>query len=133
MVENQCVNLSVIGGGDNIKYYVFGLFYNESFIYKNVGNIYGYNLVICYNKFNFCVNVDLNVIKSIMLNVNLVNIYEKLFGFGFGDNDNDIWSYIFNVFLNVFLVQYFDGILFGLFIDFGYNLWNMLVYLGYCE
>ena len=41
MAANQRVNLSITGGGDNIKYYVSGSFYNESSIYKNAGNIYG--------------------------------------------------------------------------------------------
>ena len=31
MAENQRVNLSITGGGDIVKYYVSGSFYNESF------------------------------------------------------------------------------------------------------
>ena len=54
-----------------------------------------YNSAIRYNKFNFRANVDLNLTKSTVLNVNLANIYEKSFGPGYGDNDNDIWSYAF--------------------------------------
>lgn len=34
MAENQRVNLSITGGGDIVKYYVSGSFYNESSIYK---------------------------------------------------------------------------------------------------
>lgn len=133
MAENQRVNLSVTGGGDNIKYYVSGSFYNESSIYKNAGNIYGYNSAIRYNKFNFRANVDLNVTKSTTLNVNLANIYEKSFGPGFGDNDNDIWSYTFNASPNAFPVQYSDGTLSGPSTNSGHNPWNMLVHSGYRE
>lgn len=96
MAENQRVNLSITGGGDIVKYYVSGSFYNESSIYKNAGNIYGYDSSINYNKFNFRANIDLNLTKSTVLNVNLANIYEKSFGPGFGDNDNAIWGYTFN-------------------------------------
>ena len=116
MAENQRVNLSITGGGDIVKYYVSGSFYNESSIYKNAGNIYGYDSSINYNKFNFRANIDLNLTKSTVLNVNLANIYEKSFGPGFGDNDNDIWGYTFNAST-----------------DSGFNPWNMLVHSGYRE
>lgn len=49
MAANQRVNLNITGGSDIVKYYVSGAFYNESSIYKNAGNIYGYNPSIRYN------------------------------------------------------------------------------------
>ena len=132
MAENQRVNLSITGGGD-VKYYVSGSFYNESSIYKNAGNIYGYDSSINYNKFNFRANIDLNLTKSTVLNVNLANIYEKSFGPGFGDNDNDIWGYTFNASPNAFPIEYSDGKLSGPSTDSGFNPWNMLVHSGYRE
>ena len=95
MAANQRVNLNITGGSDIVRYYVAGSFYNESSIYKNAGNIYGYDSSIRYNKFNFRANVDLNLTKSTVINLNLANIYEKSFGPGFGDTDSDIWSYLF--------------------------------------
>ena len=133
MAENQRVNLSITGGGDIVKYYVSGSFYNESSIYKNAGNIYGYDSSINYNKFNFRANIDLNLTKSTVLNVNLANIYEKSFGPGFGDNDNDIWGYTFNASPNAFQIEYSDGKLSGPSTDSGFNPWNMLVHSGYRE
>lgn len=133
MAANQRVNLSITGGGDNIKYYVSGSFYNESSIYKNAGNIYGYDSSIKYNKFNFRANIDLNLTKSTVLNVNLANIYEKSFGPGYGDNDNSIWSYAFMTSPNAFPVEYSDGKLSGPSTDSGFNPWNMLVHSGYRE
>ena len=133
MAENQRVNLSITGGGDIVKYYVSGSFYNESSIYKNAGNIYGYDSSINYNKFNFRANIDLNLTKSTVLNVNLANIYEKSFGPGFGDNDNDIWGYTFNASPNAFPIEYSDGKLSGPSTDSGFNPWNMLVHSGYRE
>ena len=130
MAENQRVNLSITGGGDIVKYYVSGSFYNESSIYKNAGNIYGYDSSINYNKFNFRANIDLNLTKSTVLNVNLANIYEKSFGPGFGDND---WGYTFNASPNAFPIEYSDGKLSGPSTDSGFNPWNMLVHSGYRE
>ena len=133
MAENQRVNLSITGGGDIVKYYVSGSFYNESSICKNAGNIYGYDSSINYNKFNFRANIDLNLTKSTVLNVNLANIYEKSFGPGFGDNDNAIWGYTFNASPNAFPIEYSDGKLSGPSTDSGFNPWNMLVHSGYRE
>ena len=127
MAENQRVNLSITGGGDIVKYYVSGS------IYKNAGNIYGYDSSINYNKFNFRANIDLNLTKSTVLNVNLANIYEKSFGPGFGDNDNAIWGYTFNASPNAFPIEYSDGKLSGPSTDSGFNPWNMLVHSGYRE
>lgn len=133
MASNQRVNLNITGGSDIVKYYVSGAFYNESSIYKNAGNIYGYNPSIRYNKFNFRANVDLNLTKSTVVNFNLANIYEKSFGPGYGDTDADIWSYTFMTSPNAFPVQYSDGKLSGPSSDSGNNPWNMLAHSGYRE
>lgn len=133
MAANQRVNLNITGGSDIVKYYVSGAFYNESSIYKNAGNIYGYNPSIRYNKFNFRANVDLNLTKSTVVNFNLANIYEKSFGPGYGDTDDDIWSYTFMTSPNAFPVQYSDGKLSGPSSDSGNNPWNMLAHSGYRE
>lgn len=133
MAANQRVNLNITGGSDIVKYYVSGAFYNESSIYKNAGNIYGYNPSIRYNKFNFRANVDLNLTKSTVVNFNLANIYEKSFGPGYGDTDAEIWSYTFMTSPNAFPVQYSDGKLSGPSSDSGNNPWNMLAHSGYRE
>lgn len=133
MAANQRVNLNITGGSDIVKYYVSGAFYNESSIYKNAGNIYGYNPSIRYNKFNFRANVDLNLTKSTVVNFNLANIYEKSFGPGYGDTDAAIWSYTFMTSPNAFPVQYSDGKLSGPSSDSGNNPWNMLAHSGYRE
>ena len=133
MAENQRVNLSITGGSDIVKYYVSGSYYHENSIYKNAGNIYGYNSSLRYNKFNFRANVDVNVTPSTLLNVNLANIYEKSFGPGYGNNDDDIWSYTLSTSPNAFPIQYSDGILSGPSTDAGQNPYNLLVHSGYRE
>ncbi|QIU93297.1 SusC/RagA family TonB-linked outer membrane protein [Bacteroides faecium] len=133
MAESERVNLNISGGGDIVKYYVAGSFYNESSIYKNAGNIYGYNSSLRYNKFNFRANVDLNVTPSTVLNLNLANIYEKSFGPGYGTNDGSIWSYTFMTSPNAFPTQYSNGVISGPSTDSGANPWNMLAHSGYRE
>lgn len=133
LAENQRVNLSITGGGDVMRYYVSGSYYHENSIYKNGGDIYGYNSSLRYNKFNFRANVEIDVTSSTLLNVNLANVYEKSFGPGHGDNDGSIWGYAFSTSPNAFPVQYSDGILSGPSTDTGANPWNLLVHSGYRE
>ena len=133
MAESERVNLNISGGGDIVRYYVAGSFYNENSIYKNAGNIYGYNSSLRYNKFNFRANIDLNVTPSTVLNLNLANIYEKSFGPGYGDDDKSIWSYTFMTSPNAFPSEYSDGVISGPSTDSGANPWNMLAHSGYRE
>lgn len=133
VAENQRVNLSVSGGGNVVKYYVAGSYYHENSIYKNAGNIYGYNSSLRYNKFNFRANVDINVTSSTLLNVNLANIYEKSFGPGHDDNDGNLWGYAISISPNAFPAQYSDGTLSGPSTDSSQNPWNLLAHSGYRE
>ena len=126
---NQRVNASVTGGGEIARYFISGSFYNESSIYRNAGNIYDYDSSINYNKFNFRANVDLNLTKSTVLNVNLANIYEKSFAPG----SNEIWGYTFATSPNAFPVQYSDGTISAPSGPTGFNPWNLLVHSGYKE
>ncbi len=82
MASNQRVNLNVSGGGDICKYFVSGSLYNEGSIFRNAGQRYDYDTSLRYNKYSFRANMDFNVTKSTVLNVNLANIYEKFYGPG---------------------------------------------------
>jgi len=131
MAANQRVNASVTGGGDVARYYISGSFYNESSILRNADDIYDYNSSINYNKFNFRANVDVNLTKTTVLNVNLANIYEK--SFGPGQATSNIWSYAFSTSPNAFPVQYSDGTIAAPSQATGYNPYNLLVHSGYRE
>lgn len=128
---NQRVNASVTGGGEVARYYISGSFYNESSIFRNAGDVYDYDSSINYNKFNFRANVDVNLTKTTVLNVNLANIYEK--SFGPGSSTANIWSYAFATSPNAFPVQYSDGTIAAPSQATGYNPWNLLVHSGYRE
>ena len=135
MAYNQRVNASITGGGEIARYYISGSFYNESSIYRNAGNIYDYDSSINYNKFNFRANVDMNLTKTTVLNVNLANVYEK--SFAPGRSKGDIWSWGFMASPNGFPAQYSDGTIAAPGKD-GVaasllNPWNLLVHSGYQE
>ena len=128
---NERVNASISGGGQVARYYISGSFYNESSIFRNAGDIYGYNSSINYNKFNFRANVDMNLTKTTVLNVNLSNIYEK--SFAPGASKGDIWGYAFMTAPNAFPVEYSDGTISAPSTNSGFNPWNLLVHSGYQE
>ncbi|MCH5329666.1 MAG: TonB-dependent receptor [Alistipes sp.] len=131
LANNQRVNASISGGGQVARYYISGSFYNESSIFRNAGDIYGYNSSINYNKFNFRANVDMNLTKTTVLGVNLSNIYEK--SFGPGSSKGDIWGYAFMTSPNAFPVEYSDGTISAPSNSTGFNPWNLLVHGGYQE
>ncbi|MEG1616831.1 MAG: TonB-dependent receptor [Bacteroidales bacterium] len=131
VANNQRVNLNVNGGGDIVKYYIAGSFYNESSILKDAGDRYDYKSSINYNKFNFRANLDFKVTPTTTLNVNLANIYEK--SFGPGSTTDNIWQYTFLTSPNAFPKEYSDGTISAPSAASGYNPWNLLVHSGYRE
>ena len=136
LASNQRVNLSVTGGGDVVKYYVSGSFYNESSIFKSSKNMYDYDSSINYNKFNFRANVDITVTPSTTLNVNMANIYEKKMSpSGMGDDwtEDELWNYTIMTSPNAFPKEYSDGTIAAPSSNSGYNPWNLLVHSGYRE
>lgn len=136
LASNQRVNLSITGGGDIVKYYVSGSFYNESSIFKS-SKLYDYDPSINYKKFNFRANVDISVTPSTTLNVNMANIYEnKMSPSGTGTDtwsENELWGYTMSASPNAFPVEYSDGTVSAPSTDSGYNPYNLLVHSGYRE
>ncbi|MBR6346027.1 MAG: TonB-dependent receptor [Bacteroidales bacterium] len=127
---NQRVNVSISGGTEVVRYFVSGSFYTESSIFKNAGNIYGYDSSIKYNKFNFRANVDINLTPSTIFSLNLANIYETRVSPGTGSET--IWSWAFSTSPNAVPYEYSDGTISrpsGT-IE---NPWNLLVHTGYAE
>ena len=129
LAYNERVNLSISGGGEVARYYISGSFYNESSIYRDAGDTYDYNSAINYNKFNFRANIDLNLTKTTVVNLNLANVYEKSFSPG---TDQNIWSWAFSTSPNAFPTEYSNGYLSGP-NGSGQNPWNLLVHTGYRE
>lgn len=131
LAYNQRVNASITGGGEVARYYISGSFYNESSIFRNAGDRYDYDSSINYNKFNFRANIDLNLTKTTVVNLNLANIYEK--SFAPGSDTGNIWGYTFNTSPNAFPKEYSDGTISAPSAATGYNPWNLLAHSGYQE
>ena len=129
LANQERVNLSISGGGEVARYYISGSFYNESSIYRDAGDVYDYNSSVNYNKFNFRANIDLNLTKTTVMNLNLANIYEKSFAPG---TDQNIWTWAFSTSPNAFPTEYSNGYLSGP-NGSGQNPWNLLVHTGYRE
>ncbi|MDR1864414.1 MAG: TonB-dependent receptor [Bacteroidales bacterium] len=68
------VNLNVTGGGQMVKYYVAGSFYNENGIFNATET--EYNPEMKWTKYNFRSNLDINLTKSTVLNLNLSTQYD---------------------------------------------------------
>ncbi|MDR2037987.1 MAG: TonB-dependent receptor [Bacteroidales bacterium] len=69
VATSQRVNVNVTGGSTNIRYYVAGSYYNENGIYDaDKGD---YNPSMRWSKYNFRSNVDIDLSKSTVLNLNL--------------------------------------------------------------
>lgn len=138
LASNQRVNLSITGGGDVVRYYVSGSFYNEGSIFKSSKGNYDYDSSINYQKFNFRANVDISVTKSTTLNVNMANIYEnKMSPSGMGQDqnwtDDNLWGYTIQTSPNAFPREYSDGTISAPSSNSGYNPWNLLIHSGYRE
>ena len=130
IASNERVNVSVSGGTEVVKYFVSGSYYTESSIFKNAGNIYGYDSSISYDKFNFRANMDINLTESTVLSLNIANIYETKVSPGTGSGT--IWGAAFSTSPNAVPYEYSDGTISrpsGT-IE---NPWNLLVHTGYYE
>ena len=94
MASNTRVTANVNGGGKVARYYVSGGYYHEGSIF-NEDNTNQYNTSIRYNKFNFRSNIDINLTRSTILNINLSNVFETKIGPG--ASKTDIWETSFDM------------------------------------
>lgn len=130
MAHNQRVNVSVSGGTDVVRYFVSGSYFTESSIFKNAGNLYGYDSSISYDKFNFRANVDINLTESTILSLNIANIYETRVSPG--TSSGNIWGWAFQTSPNAVPAEYSDGTI-SRPSGTNENPWNLLVHTGYYE
>lgn len=130
MAHNERINVSVSGGTEVVKYFISGSYFTESSIFRNAGNIYGYDSSISYDKFNFRANVDINLTESTVLSLNLANIYETKVSPG--TSSGNIWSWAFMTSPNAVPAEYSDGTI-SRPSGTNENPWNLLVHTGYYE
>lgn len=64
------VNLNVTGGGENVRYFVSGSFYDQEGPY-NVQRVNNYNPNLSFKRYDFRTNLDINVTPSTLMQLNL--------------------------------------------------------------
>lgn len=101
---NFRVNVNVSGGSKLINYYVAGSVYKENGIYNAIESP-EYNPSLNWIRYNFRSNVDINLSKSTVINVNLSNQFDKK---NKPDSD-EIWIYSFQMIPNAVPLEYSDG------------------------
>ena len=75
LTTSQRLNASVSGGGPLVKYYVSGSVYRENGLFNAVASDQ-YNPSLNWTKYNFRSNIDINLHKNTVLNINLSNQYD---------------------------------------------------------
>ena len=73
--SSQRLNASVSGGGPIVKFYVSGSVYRENGLFNAVASDQ-YNPSLNWTKYNFRSNIDINLHKNTVLNINLSNQYD---------------------------------------------------------
>lgn len=71
---NQRANLNISGGGPKVRYYVSGGYYKENGIYNAQKG--DYNPSMQWSRYNFRSNLDIDLSKNTMLNLNLSTQYD---------------------------------------------------------
>ena len=66
---------AIIGGSEKVKYYVAGSYYKENGVFRPDKGL-GYNPASSWSRFNFRSNLDINLFKNTVLNINLSNQYD---------------------------------------------------------
>lgn len=66
-------NLNINGGGESVKYYISASYYNQKGPYK-VSNINNYNPNLDFKRYDFRSNVDVNLTKSTLVQLNLTGM-----------------------------------------------------------
>ena len=102
---SERVNVNVTGGSEKVKYYVAGSFYKENGVFKPDKGL-GYNPASSWSRFNFRSNLDINLFKNTVLNINLSNQYDVKKQ---PNNNGSLWIYTFKTIPIAIPKKYSDG------------------------
>ena len=100
------VNLNISGGSDLVRYYLSASFYNQGGQY-NVKKENGYDPNLNYKRYDFRSNVDVNITKTTLLQMNLSAIMTDSRYPGIASNK--LWYVAFSTSPVAFPVRYPDG------------------------
>ena len=119
------VNLNISGGSDLVRYYLSASFYNQGGQY-NVKKENGYDPNLNYKRYDFRSNVDVNITKTTLLQMNLSAIMTDSRYPGIASNK--LWYEAFSTSPVAFPVRYPDGRWAGPPANAGSNPMNFLPY-----
>ena len=123
---NHKVNIAVVGGTKNVRYYAGGSYYFEDGIF-NVAQNDRYNAQMNYQKFNFRTNVDINITKSTVLGMDLSTQFTRKNRPG--SDISEIYNYALQISPIGFPVVFSDGTLSNP--ENGRNPYNLINNMGY--
>ncbi len=89
---NQQYHLSASGGGEVARYYMSMGFQNKEAVFKQDKGINKYDTNVNYKQYNFRANIEVNMTKSTILNLNLETILVNQNSPGYGDNSDALWE-----------------------------------------
>lgn len=124
---SERVNVNVTGGSEKVKYYVAGSYYKENGVFRPDKGL-GYNPASSWSRFNFRSNLDINLFKNTVLNINLSNQYDVKKQ---PNNNASLWIYTFKTIPIAIPKKYSDGTVARPTI--GDNPYNLLNLNGYNE
>ena len=120
-------SISATGGTEKVKYYVAGSYYKENGVFRPDKGL-GYNPASSWSRFNFRSNLDINLFKNTVLNINLSNQYDVKKQ---PNNNASLWIYTFKTIPIAIPKKYSDGTVARPTI--GDNPYNLLNLNGYNE
>lgn len=124
------VNLNISGGSDLVRYYLSASFYNQGGQY-NVKDENGYNPNLNYKRYDFRSNVDVNITKTTLLQMNLSAIMvDSRYP---GISSSKLWYEAFSTSPVAFPVRYPDGRWAGPPANAGSNPMNEVQNTGYTD
>lgn len=102
--------LNISGGGSTARYYISGSYNNEDGLFKT-NNLNDYNTNANYKRYNFRLNVDLDITKTTILEVGLGGwVVQQSKPGGVSDDANVIWGSMANMTPTTVPIRYSNGL-----------------------
>lgn len=108
-VWNNQHHLSVSGGGQNARYYLSLGILNQEALFKQDRSASKHNVNVNYHKYNFRANIDANLTKTTVLDMNLEAVVKTQNAPGTATNTDALWTSQANLPPVVVPVRYSNG------------------------